>query len=200
MHSFFATMEPWRRNDGSFHLYALPHETDRERFVAAQALLTGVEHLPLMPAPYLHCTVQRLAQFDDELTQQQLTHLGGALTRALTEVPAFDLDFEAPSIGPSAVTCEAAPSDAWDRLVAAARNGVVAALGNDPALPGPPHRPHLSLTYSTGAVEDGPVQALIDGAPPVGRVRIDELHLVSVTVRPELGIFDFTSLASWDLA
>ncbi len=200
MHSFFATMEPWRRNDGAFHLYALPREADLERFVVAQSLLAGVERLPLMPAPYLHCTVQRLAQFDDELSQHQLTHLGGALTNALAEVPAFDLDFEAPSIGPSAVTCEAAPSGAWDRLVAAARGGVRDALGEEPALPGPPRRPHLSLSYATGNIDDRHVQALIDGASPIGWVRIDELHLVSVTVRPELGIFDFTSLASWDLA
>lgn len=200
MDSFFAQMEPWRRNDGSFHLYALPHEQDRDRFVTAQSLLAGVADLPLMPAPYLHCTVQRMAQFDDELTQPQLTRLGETLTAALADVPAFDLEFEGPSIGPTAVTCEAAPSGNWDRLIEAARAGVVAALGAEPALPAPPRRPHLTLTYATGPVDDGPVGALIDGAAPIGSVRIDELHLVSVTVRPEVGIFDFTSLASWDLA
>lgn len=198
MRNFFEQMEPWDHDDGSLHLYVLPDDDARSRLVAAQAQFDGVAGLPPMPAPYLHLTLQRLAQFDDELTQADLSRLGSALTEHLSGTSAFGLELGAPRNDGSAIVSTAAPSREWDAL----HSTVVAALAQvlPGELPTPPHAPHVSLAYAVGEVPDEVVAARLAGAATIGPVRVLEVHLVSVTVRPEVGIFDFTHLANWQLA
>lgn len=198
MHNFFEAMEPWARNDGSLHLYVLPDDDTQERLAAAQSLFEDLEALPPMPQPYLHLTLQRLAQFDDELKQAELSSLGSALTEALATVPAFDLELEAPRADPTAVVTPAAPSQAWDQLRAAVAAGVGQVLPGE--LPTPPHSPHVSLAYALGEVPDDVIASRLADAEPIGTLAVRAVHLVSVTVRPEVGLFDFTHLANWDLA
>lgn len=200
MQSYFAQMEPWSHNDGALHLYVLPSEEEVDRVAPTMERWVDVEGLPPMPLPYLHLTLQKLAHFDDELTQPQLSRLGISLSEVLGAVPAFDVDLAAPRVADTSITCEGASSPAWNDLVTAVRAGVVAALGDEPALPAPPHGPHLTLSYATAEVDDAVVEARLDGVAVPQTVRVDTVHLVSVTVRPERGIFDFTHLASWDLA
>lgn len=197
MENFFASMEPWRKPEGALHLYVLPSDDDIERFTAARDALSGIEHLPLMPAPYLHCTVQRLAQFDDEVTQPDLTRLGTILDETCATLPAFTLNLGPVRAGTLAMECWAAPSQEWDALVTASRSSVTQAWGTPP--PAAPAGPHLSLGYATGPVPHDLVSDRLAGLEPLGALRVDTLHLVSVTVRPERGTFDFTSLANWDL-
>lgn len=198
MENFFERMEPWRTPEGALHLYVLPADDERERFVAAQQSIYGIDHLPLMPEAYLHCTVQRLAQFDDEVSQTDLTALGTAVQNLCSALPAFDLDFGRPVASNVAVACQASHSGGWDRLVAGCRDIVAEAWGITP--PAAPASPHLSLAYASGPVPDAVVAERLAEVEPLGTVRVDALHLVSVTVRPERGTFDFTSLANWDLA
>ncbi len=197
MENFFASMEPWRKPEGALHLYALPSDDEAEQFEHARAAITGVQNLPLMPVPYLHCTVQRLSQFDDEVTQVDLTRLGDVLSTACSVLPAFDLHLGQVSAGRQAVVCAADPSQDWDALVAACRTSATQAWGGEP--PRPPAGPHMSLAYATGPVSHDLIAERLAGLDPLGTIRVDRLHLVSVTVRPERGTFDFTSLANWDL-
>ncbi|RMB62327.1 2'-5' RNA ligase family protein [Tessaracoccus antarcticus] len=197
MESFFARMEPWRKPEGALHLYVLPGDDTIDRFAAAQRSIDGVEHLPLMPEAYLHCTLQRLAEFDDEVAQQDFTRLGDCLGAALSGLPSFDLTFGGPRAGEVAVEVSAASSPEWDGLVTSSRRAIVEAWGHEP--PAPPAAPHLSLAYATGSVGHEKVASLLADVEPIGAMRVGAVHLVSVTVRPERGTFDFTSLANWDL-
>lgn len=198
MRNFFDEMEPWARNDGSLHIHVLPGDDVCERLAVAQSLFADVPALPPMPAPYLHLTLQRLAHFDDGLKQAELSRLGSVLTDSLGKVSSFGLELGAPRSDGTAVVSTAAPSTAWDGLHAA----VAAALGQ--VLPGelpiPPHAPHVSLAYATGEVPDDEITARLADAEPIGTLHVGAVHLVSVTVRPEVGIFDFTHLANWELA
>lgn len=197
MRSFFKAMAPWPQNEGSLHLYALPDEATRERLRTAQEALAGIDHLPTMPPAYLHLTVQRLSQFDD-LPQAELTRLAAHLTARIDEIASFTLDLGAPTLRETAVEVPAAPSAGWDALVSAVRRGLTDAFPDDDLLP-PPHAPHLSLAYATGDAPDEAVADALRGLFPLGVMRVDGVQLVSVTVRPELGIFDFTELAGWPL-
>ena len=197
MENFFARMEPWRKREGALHLYVLPSDDDVERFTAAREALSDIEHLPLMPEPYLHCTVQRLAQFDDEVTQPDLTRLGTILDETCSTLPAFTLELGPARAGEVAVESWAAPSPDWDVLVEASRSSVTQAWDTPP--PAAPAGPHLSLAYATDPVPHDLVDARLAALGPLGTLRVDTLHLVSVTVRPERGTFDFTSLANWEL-
>ncbi len=197
MKSFFASMEPWRKPEGSLHLYALPGEEDARRFVEAQEAVAGIDNLPLMPASYLHCTVVRLAQFDEDVTQAEYTQLGDALQELCSGLRSVTLDFGPPQAGDDAVACWASASGDWDALVEGCRRTVAATWGTEPLAP--PVAPHLSLAYANASVDNDLVVVRLAGAQPLGAVQVRTLHLVSVTVRPERGTFDFTELANWDL-
>ncbi|MDF1487779.1 2'-5' RNA ligase family protein [Tessaracoccus caeni] len=197
MRNFFESMEPWRQPEGSLHLYVLPDDDVRERLVSAQEALTGIEHLPLMPPAYLHMTVHRLSQFDD-LPQVEFSRLAQHLTPLFDSFPAFTVDMGAPELHETSVGVTASPSAEWDSLIDGVRRTLSEAFPGDDLL-FPPHAPHLSLGYATGPASDDEVRARLKDQPPIGDVRIGTVELVSVTVRPDLGIFDFTGLAAWPL-
>ncbi|MBB1509302.1 MULTISPECIES: 2'-5' RNA ligase family protein [unclassified Tessaracoccus] len=195
MRSFFEQMTPWTQNDGSLHVYALPTDDVQDRLDEAASRLDGLPNLPLMPASWRHFTVRRLAQFDD-LKHADLSRLAQHLTDELETVRAFDLNLSAPQPQPVAVECVADSTSAWVSLVEAVGRAA-ASYGGD--VLGAPYGPHVSLAYATGEVDDAELQRRLEGAPEVGPVRIGSVHLVSVTVRPELGWFDWIELANWTL-
>lgn len=196
MQSFFDSMAPWDHNDGSLHVYVLPDEGVADRIEQLQARIDGVPGLPLMPRAWLHFTVNRLAQFDD-LSMAELTRLAEALTAELAGVAAFDLEVGAPQVHDVAVECVAEATPGWDALVDGVRRAALATFGG--TVPDRPYAPHVTLAYATGDVSDEELRARLDGAPALGRVRVGKAHLVSVTVRPERGTFDFVELANWSL-
>ncbi|MHA6524376.1 2'-5' RNA ligase family protein [Tessaracoccus sp. G1721] len=196
MQSFFDSMTPWDHNDGSLHVYVLPDDDVADRIEKLQARIDGVTGLPPMPRAWLHFTVNRLAQFDD-LSMAELTRLAESLTAELAGVAAFDLEVGAPQVHNVAVECVAEATPGWDALVDAVRRAALATFGG--TMPDRPYAPHVSLAYATAEVSDDELRERLDGAPAVGRVRVGKVHLVSVTVRPEVGTFDFVELANWSL-
>ena len=196
MRSFFDYMQPWVRNEGSLHVYALPDDRARDRLAEESLRLDGIVGLPRMPEPWLHLTVSRLSQFDD-LSHAELTRLAEALGREVEGLGAFDVALGAPAAGAHTVGCSAPSSPQWEALVSGVRRAASDTFGGE--LPPPPHAPHASLAYATGDVDDTLVASRLVGAAEIGLVRIDRVHLVSVTVRPDLGTFDWIELANVDL-
>ena len=196
MRSFFDYMPPWVRNEGSLHVYALPDDRARDRLAEESLRLDGIVGLPRMPEPWLHLTVSRLSQFDD-LSAAELTRLAEALGREVEGLGAFDVALGAPAAGAHTVGCSAPSSPQWEALVSGVRRAASDTFGGE--LPPPPHAPHASLAYATGDVDDTLVASRLVGAAEIGLVRIDRVHLVSVTVRPDLGTFDWIELANVDL-
>ncbi|GAA4908011.1 hypothetical protein GCM10025789_29420 [Tessaracoccus lubricantis] len=195
MRSFFEQMTPWTRNDGSLHVYALPADDVRDRLDQAAARLDGVPNLPVMPAAWRHFTVRRLAQFDD-LKHADLSRLAQHLTDELDGVKAFELNLGAPQAQPVAVECIAPSTPEWVALVDAVARAAEAFGGE---VLGAPYGPHVSLAYATGDVDEAELIRRLADAPEVGPAVIGSVHLVSVTVRPELGWFDWVELANWTL-
>ena len=196
MRSFFDYMPPWVRNEGSLHVYALPDDRARDRLAEESLRLDGIVGLPRMPEPWLHLTVSRLSQFDD-LSHAELTRLAEALGREVEGLGAFDVALGAPAAGAHTVGCSAPSSPQWEALVSGVRRAASDTFGGE--LPPPPHAPHASLAYATGDVDDTLVASRLVGAAEIGLVRIDRVHLVSVTVRPEVGTFDWIELANIEL-
>lgn len=198
MRDFFQHLT-WPRPDGALHLYVLPDRSPiLDAFSDAQARLAGIDGLPLMPLPWLHLTLQGLGRFDDAVTQAELSRFGAALGDAVAEIEPFELTFDTPVVRELAVECSAAPSAGWDALVTAARAAITTVWPGE--LPNPPHGPHLSLAYATGDVDDTLVTERLAGVSALGSLLVDRVELVSVTARPEMGIFDFTTLAGQELS
>lgn len=177
-------------------MYAVPDDAVADRLEAFSGQLDGVAHLPRMPRAWLHFTVSRLAQFDD-LPQRELTRLADSFSLALNGLGAFTLDVGAPRASVDSVGCWAASSPAWDSLVTAVREGARSAFPEE--LPPAPQAPHVTLAYATGDVDDDEVAGRLEGVPSLGEVAVRQVHLVSVTVRPERGTFDWVELANWTL-
>ena len=198
MRNYFADVERWPEGAGALHLYVLPGESPlSERLADAQERIEGIDGLPLQPQPYLHLTLQRLAQFDDQVAQRQLSDLGAALDDALSGTAPFNLTFDLPNVTDRTVECTAHPSREWDELVATVREALRATFG--PELPAPPHAPHLSLAYATGEADDVLVAERLARSAPLGGFTVTDVHLVSVTMHPKVGVYSFTTLASWPL-
>lgn len=195
MRSFFDQMTPWAQPHGSLHLYALPDDDAQERLDAAAALLDGVPNLPVCPGTWRHFTVRRLEQFDD-LKHVELSRLAECLSHELEHLSPVHLAVGSPQVMDHAVECVAEGNEAWDSLVEAVGRAA-AAFGGE--VLEPPHAPHLSLAYATGEVDDAEVRRRLEDASEIGEVRLGSVHLVSVTVRPELGWFDWVELANWSL-
>ncbi|MDO5683920.1 MAG: 2'-5' RNA ligase family protein [Propionibacteriaceae bacterium] len=195
MRSFFDHMTPWTQPDGSLHVYALPDDDVQERLDEAAARIDGVPNLPLSPASWRHFTVRRLSQFDD-LKHAELSRLAQCLTDELEGLSPVDLTVGGPQLHDVAVAVEGAPNAEWDALVAAVGRAA-SSFGGE--VLDPPYAPHLSLAYATGDVDSAEVRRRLEGAPEIGSVRLNTVHLVSVTVRPELGWFDWVELANWSL-
>ena len=196
MHSFFDSMTPWLRLDGSLHVYALPDEAVVERLIPLSERLDGVAFLPRLPVSWLHLTVSRLAHFDD-LGASELSRLASALDTRISGISAFEVECGAPVVRDGSVVCAAPATTQWDALVTAVR-AAAADLSDEP-LPNAPQNPHVTLAYATGDVDDSEVARRLEGAAGLGAVPIRRIHLVSVTMRPELGSFDWTELANWEL-
>ena len=196
MRCFFDHMTPWLRNEGSLHVYALPDDRARARLTEASLRLDGIVGLPRMPEPWQHLTVSRLAQFDD-LPSAELTRLAETLGREVEGLGAFDVALGAPALTSDSVGCSAPSIPQWDALVSGVRRAASGCFGGE--LPAPPYAPHTSLAYTISDVDDDLVAPRLDGAAEIGPTRIDRVHLVSVTVRPERGTFDWIELANIDL-
>ena len=197
MRSFFDAMTPWPRKEGALHVYALPDDDTRDTLAAISERLDGIEGLPRMPLPWLHLTITRYGQFDG-IGSMPLQDLAEAIDQELVGVGPFDIELGAPTVSGNTVTCEAPSVPEWERLVSGVRRAV-SVLGDDEELPPAPHGPHVTLAYANGDVDDALVTGRLADAPAVGTLRIDRVFLVSVTVRPELGSFDWMELANWSL-
>lgn len=197
MESFFDATTIWDRLDGSLHVYVVPDEDVTDRLADLQARLDGVPDLPVMPRAWLHFTVNRLAQYD-EIGNREITRLADALTLELAGVPAFDLRVGPPQVHERAVECVGESTPGWEALVDGVRRAALGTFGG--TMPDRPYAPHVTLAYATGDVPDREIRARLEGAPEVGTMRVETAHLMSVTMRPELGWFDFVELANWSLA
>lgn len=197
MRSFFDAMTPWPRLEGALHVYAVPDEDTTDRLADLSDLLTGVDGLPRMPLPWLHLTVTRFAQFDG-IGSLALQKLSDAIEAELAAVAPFDLDLGAPKRWDHSVNSDAPSTPGWESLVAGVRRAA-SVLGGEEPLPPAPKAPHVTLAYATGDVDDALVDARLANAAAVGTVRIERVYLCSVTVRPELGSFDWLELANWQL-
>lgn len=197
MDSFFERMDPWRKPEGSLHLYVLPNDDEREILFEVQQSLIGVDELPMMPAGYLHATVLRLAQFDEDVSQKEYSRLGETMDEFCATLHPFDLHFGRPLPDDVALSCWAPSTAAWEQLLGGCRATVAGTWGMEPFAA--PVGPHVSLGYAKGRVDDALLAEKLEGVCGPGPLHVAKLHLVSVTVRPELGTFDFIQLANWDL-
>lgn len=209
MEDFFSGVADaqWPRQ-GRLHVYATPNDELRRTVAEYQAALgrdPAVEYgLGLVPARWLHATVQMLHPAVDELDQAQLDAVTAALRRRLAAVAPLTLAVGPPQASRHAVELwtDPAADEPWRGLVEAVRTAARDTLGAAALPPVDPGAvPHTSIAYGIGTGDSGAAtSALKRVRAHAVMVPVEAVQLVAVHQHPEQGFFSWETLAELSLA
>jgi len=192
----------WRQLERCLHFYALPvgESTIIEGTRRPAAALGKLPGIGIQPPQYLHVTLQRLDAYEEDLSSPQWRRLLNDAPVEMRAHESFNLRFEPPKPLSHAIEAVAHGGHEWSSLLTRLRRlTLTAGLPLSTLTPIPP-APHFTLAYCTDDREDeDAVESLnLSGAGPT-MMRIEEVALVSVTQRPDAGVFTFDVLERWPL-
>ncbi len=149
----------------TWHL-TFEHATDLHALVRAyQQPLAALPDLHLIPAEWLHLTVQGLG-YADEITDDQLTANTKAVTDAVAALSPFELTFGRPAIRGEAIGFHPEPAHPVHMLWSTIRGAIAAALGSDAVRVGPEQthgfQPHVSIAYASAERDATPYINALD--------------------------------------
>ncbi|MEV0807338.1 2'-5' RNA ligase family protein [Micromonospora sp. NPDC050200] len=170
------------------HFYACHFSMSRHaelvRLVESyQASLAEFRTLDLIPAVWLHLTMQGIG-FVDEVTDVELSELRDLVQRRLGALTPPTVTFHRPVVRPEAVYLPADPSEPIRSLRDVVRHAVAEVLGDDrveqPARPPVEYRPHVSLAYSNAEQDAEPIAKALSEihAEPVS-LTLDHVDLLT---------------------
>jgi 2'-5' RNA ligase len=169
------------------HFYAchftLGDQPELQNLVAEyQETLRGVGGLDLIPAHWLHLTMQGVG-FVDEVETNRITKLAMVAAEKLVTVRAPVVTFHRPVIRPEAVYLPAQPADDIRAVRSAVRDAIAAVLGES-GLEGAEkltsYRPHVSVAYSNMDQPPAPIlEALSRIDPPPVTVTLRHVDLLA---------------------
>jgi 2'-5' RNA ligase len=161
--------------------------------------LRPLAQLGEQPVEYLHMTMQMLDAYEedlsDELWQRALADLG----RTVATLPAFTVNFAAPSIEEYAVEAVGQPQAAWSDLVDTLQQ-VLTRHGLAHTLTAPPYGPHCTVAYCRSAVDDSEVERLLRPVATATSFRVDQVSLVAADQHPDEATYSFRVLESWPMS
>lgn len=190
----------WSRDDGALHVYIVPGVGALPQgVVCTHAALAQLPGLTVQPPEFLHCTVQRFDAHIEVLREAWWQEFRRAVKSGVKEMEPFRLHFAAPTAEAEAVEAVGVPNREWQQLLSCVR-GAAAESGVGKALTEPPYGPHYTLAYCTGETDDREINSVLDKVGEPSSIEVDTISLVSVTQRPDVGIFEFETLDRWSLA
>jgi 2'-5' RNA ligase len=149
-----------------------------------QQALESFPALTLIPRQWLHLTTQGIG-FIDEISDEELNRLVGAIRGELSRLDAPQVTFHRPEIRLEAVCLRALPPEPLHTVRDAIRAGLQGTFGADGLLElRAPTRgafwPHVSIAYANADAPAGPVAAALEGVEtePV-KVTIDQVSLLT---------------------
>jgi 2'-5' RNA ligase len=193
--SIFARMTwPWQRD--ALHVYALPDPALRAALTPFHRPIEAVPFCAVQPAEFLHATVTRFPWFLADPAIPPIEEVTAAVAEAVSGLAPFTVELGGPVITEYGVVVDAPASPAWDELVDGVR-AVATTLDTERQLPNRPYGPHVSVGYGVadgdGELLQGPLDAV--AAPGPFRMRVAEVHLLSVHQEPDRGIFSWDPIA-----
>lgn len=148
---------------------------------AYQDALSDVPGLDLIPAPWLHLTMQGVG-FVDEVHPDQAHAIADAASQRLAKLPPAELTFHEPVIRPEALALPPAPLQPLVTIRDTIRDGIAAVWGED-EVPETDKRfePHVSLAYvNTDSSADAVLTVLSDVRPEPVRVTLNKVSLITL--------------------
>jgi 2'-5' RNA ligase len=164
-----------------YHWHMLFHDQPavRELAATAQARLTGLPGLDMVPLRWLHVTTYILA-FVDEITDSDVEAMVGEARRLLHSVEPISVTLGRVLYHPQAVTLAIEPLGALDPVLHAVQ-AATRSIGCDGHTDTNPWVPHVSVAYSNSSGPVGPVIAALGRRLPMLDVAIRSVSLVAQT-------------------
>jgi 2'-5' RNA ligase len=146
----------WRpgRRFYTFHVTFNDQPEVQALAAAARDRLAGLPGLDLIPAQWLHLTMQGVG-FADEVTDEDVVAITAAARSALAGVAPVTVSIGPPVAVGEGITCHASPADALDPVRNAVRAGIGDVWGPEKVLEAAEWTPHVSVAYAS---EDGPAE------------------------------------------
>jgi 2'-5' RNA ligase len=156
-----------------------PHGGALRDLAAAHAPLLDEPGLDVVPAPWLHLTVQGVG-FSDELDDDDVERVLAAARTRLAALAPFDVVLGPAVVHGGGVLLPASPAEPFQALLRELRAAVAEALGPGRVEgDGAGFRPHVSLAYSNRTWDASALaERLGDAQTATARVRVSEAQLI----------------------
>jgi 2'-5' RNA ligase len=169
----------WRpgRRFFTFHVTFADQPAMQELAASARSRLTGLPGLDLVPAPWLHLTMQGIG-FTDEVSDDDLSKIIAAARERLSAVAPVTVRIGPVMVADEGIACLTAPSGALDPV----RDAVRAAIGD---VWGPSRvpetaewTPHVSVAYASADGGGERFEAALNGLDDVAEVTVPAVDLI----------------------
>jgi 2'-5' RNA ligase len=164
----------------TWHVTFDDHPELHELVSAYQAALSPLGGLDLIPARWLHLTMQGIA-FTDETSQQEVADIADAARKRLANQRAVSLTIGPAVVDPEAIMFEVTPTDALTPVRAAIRSAIADVRGAEQVPESDEWTPHISLAYSNSDGSAAPFITAVDSVPnlPV-TLTVSKAHLIEL--------------------
>ena len=150
-----------------------------ELVAAAQARISGLTGLDLIPAPWLHLTTY-VVGFADEIADSAIDEMTAQARRLLSVIPPVQISLGRVGYATEAIVLTAEPFDALTPVLNAVRDASRAA-GCEGHTDINPWLPHISIAYSNAAIPTAPIIAALGRWLPRTEITIRSVSLVAQT-------------------
>lgn len=186
----------WRsaRHFYACHLTMEDQPELRELITAYQDALARVPGLDLIPAQWLHLTLQGIG-FTDEIHPDQVEKVRASGSRRLAAVPAPTVTFHRPVVRPEAVYLPAEPAHAIRAVREAVREAITDTFGPSWLTDADElrnYRPHVSVAYSNTSQPAQPILDALAGVV-VEPVSITLSHVDLLEYHRDRRMYEWTS-------
>jgi hypothetical protein len=146
---------------------------------SARVRLAGLPGFDLIPAQWLHLTMQGVG-FADEVTDEDLAAITVAARAALAAVSPVTVSIGPPVAVGEGVTCHASPATALDPVRNAVRAGIAGVWGPDRVPEAAEWTPHVSVAYASADGSAEPFEAALDGLTTTAEVTVRSVDLIKL--------------------
>jgi 2'-5' RNA ligase len=145
----------------------------------ARARLGGLPGLDLIPAQWLHLTMQGIG-FADEVGDADLSAIITAARRRLATVPPVTVTLGPPIVAGEGVTCWASPPRALDPVRDAVRAGIADVWGPQRVPEATEWSAHVSVAYASADGPGEPIEAALGGMADTAEATVRAVDLIKL--------------------
>lgn len=143
----------------------------------ARDQLAGVPGLDLIPAEWLHLTMQGIG-FADEVAEVDLSAIIAAARERLAGVAPVTVAIGPPVVASESVNCWAAPLRALDPVRDAVRAGIADVWGRGRVPEAAEWSPHVSVAYASADGPGEPIEAALGGLADLAETTVRAVDLI----------------------